>query len=311
MYLDAGNQVGLNDQPFWYGGLLYVFNMGQQTFRAGLDAGEEDTAAYATFDKAAAKLRAQGGVISIYYHPNEFVNTEFWDAVNFSHGANPPRDKWKLPRARSAEDSERCYRVLGKFVEHMKSSPDVQFVTARDLPTLYKPALPNRGDRRIFAEHLRSRITFLVSGNESYSPADMLLELLGVEPQVVDGPTARSKTTLHADTISRSMLRSASLEAASFIRHSHRLPNQVFIGADTLSLPDFVATLAAAETTQSESIPVVPGQLAFERYFATDAAKSFNWVIHPENFAAPELLELAKLQGWTLKPALLVTGKRK
>ena len=28
------------------------------------------------------------------------------------------------------------------------------------------------------------------------------------------------------------------------------------------------------------------------------------WVIHKENFRAPKLLELARLQAWTLKPAL-------
>ena len=39
VYLDEGSQVGLDGQPFWYGGLLYVFNMGEQTFRARLDVG--------------------------------------------------------------------------------------------------------------------------------------------------------------------------------------------------------------------------------------------------------------------------------
>jgi hypothetical protein len=43
----------------------------------------------------------------------------------------------------------------------------------------------------------------------------------------------------------------------------------------------------------------------FENYFATDARKSFNWPIHPEGFAPEELLALARLQGWTLKPARL------
>ena len=36
------------------------------------------------------KLRKQGGgTISIYYHPCEFIHTEFWDGVNFKRGANP------------------------------------------------------------------------------------------------------------------------------------------------------------------------------------------------------------------------------
>src|SRR5207248_2597985 len=138
---------------------------------ARLDAGAEDPAAYSTFDRIAAKLPSQGGgLISIYYHPNEFVNTEFWDAVNFSHGANPPRGEWKPPHARTKEDSERCYGVLHKFIEHMKSSPDVRFVTANDFLRIYKPSMPGSADRRVLAQHLRSRITFLTAGNESLSP---------------------------------------------------------------------------------------------------------------------------------------------
>jgi hypothetical protein len=36
VYLDEGSQVGLNDQPFWYGGLLHVYNMGRFQLRAPL-----------------------------------------------------------------------------------------------------------------------------------------------------------------------------------------------------------------------------------------------------------------------------------
>jgi hypothetical protein len=286
--------------------------MGEQTFRARLDVGTEDPDAYAKFDKVAAKLRSQnGGLISIYYHPNEFVNTEFWDAVNFSHGANPPREEWKLPPARTKEDTERCYRVLHKFVEHMKSSSDVRFVTPKDFLLMYKRPAPGAVNRRTIAQHLRSRITFLTAGDESLSPADMLLQLLGIEPQVVDGPTARAATTLRAPTIPRTTLQTAAQDAADFIRRNHRLPNQVFIGAETLSLPDFTATLAAAALSSSDSIPVTPGNLEFEKYFATDPVKSFDWVIHPQGFSAPEILELGKLQGWTLKPARLVASGKK
>jgi hypothetical protein len=31
----------------------------------------------------------------------------------------------------------------------------------------------------------------------------------------------------------------------------------------------------------------------------------FSWPIHPAGFSAPELLELGRLQAWTLKPARL------
>jgi hypothetical protein len=50
--------------------------------------------------------------MSICYHPTEFVTTEFWDAVNFAHGANPERTAWRRPRRRTETESERCYGIL-------------------------------------------------------------------------------------------------------------------------------------------------------------------------------------------------------
>lgn len=306
VYLDEGDQVGLDEQPFWYGGLLHVFHMGRNTFRAQLNVGAEDTAAYQRFDDTAARLRSSGGgVISIYYHPNEFVTTEFWDAVNFAHGANPPRDLWVKPRRRTAEDSERCYGVLRRFVAHMKSQPDVRFVTARDLPGLYENPLPRPADRKAIAEHLSSRVIFQDVQGQMLSPADMLLALLGVEPAIVDGPTAAGATTWSEPAIPAPAFQNATADAVDFVRRAHRLPSEVFIGGQTLSLPDFAATLAGSVVNPAAQVPVIRGQIEFDRYFATDPRRPFNWVIHPPGFSAAPLLDLGRLQGWTLKPARL------
>jgi hypothetical protein len=306
VYLDEGEQVGLNSQPFWYGGLLYVFNMGSNQFRARLDIGTEDREAYAQFDSTVSRMQSQGGgVISIYYHPTEFVNTEFWDAVNFAAGANPSRREWKRPASRSKQESERCYRVLEQFVRHMKGVAGVEFVTAMDLLRIYGSPTPPTFKRRAFAEHLSKGINFLSTETHTFSPADMVVQLLGLEPQVVDGPTARGTTSLKSSTMPRAVFEHAIKDAADFVRRNYRLPNQVFLGAETLSLPDFTATLAAYALTSSDAVPLTRGIIQFEQHFATDPVKAFNWPIHPPGFAAPELLELARLQGWTLKPARL------
>jgi len=306
VYLDEGEQVGVDEQPFWYGGLLYVFRMGKNQFRAQLNVGAEDPAAYQRFDEASARLASSGGgVISIYYHPNEFVTTEFWDAGNFSHGANPPREAWRKPHLRTADDSERCYGVLRKFVHHMKAQPGVRFVTAKDLLTLYKPAVPVTAvDRKLAAEKLAGSIGFAEVQGQSLSAADMLLALLDVKAQTVDGPTAQGSTTYSKGMIPAPAFQVAVKDAAEFVRRFHRLPNQVFIGAESLSLADFAATLAGSASGGAE-VKVARGRIGFDSYFSTDGKRSFNWVIHPEGFDGGPLLDLGRLQGWTLKPARL------
>jgi hypothetical protein len=277
--------------------------MGRNQFRARLDVGPEDKQAYAQFDQTARRLSAKGGVISIYYHPTEFVATEFWDAVNFSRGAMPERARWVKPKRRTPEDSERCYGVLRLFVEHAKAVPGVRFVTAAELLRIYGSPVPTRAESKLVAEHLSRGITFLENGKDTLSPADMLVALLGLEPQIVDGPTERAESTWKQEAIPRHLFDTAVRGARDFIVRNHRLPNEVFLGAETLSLADFTATLAQSVIAGGPEVRLARAKLLFESHFSNDPQKSFAWPIHPAGFSAPELLELGRLQGWTLKPA--------
>lgn len=309
MYLDEGSHVGVANQPFWFGGLFYLFHMGPYAMRASLD-GEDFDASCREFDEAAAALSAKGGgVISIYYHPCEFVTTEFWDGVNFSHGADPDPVEWKRPEVRTKEDSERCYQVLNRYVKHALANPAVRFLTGRELMSVYQPQVPaNTVDRKTIANHMAVRQTFLVVGNTSLSAADMLLLLLGIEPRLVDGPTSEGKTTFTGDSIDRRRFDEAKTEVAAFIRAHGRLPAVVWIGSETLSLEDFAATLAA-DVDGQRAVTVRKGNTEFRNYVANDAEKPYGWVIHPAGFRAPELLDMARLQAWTLKPAILRHSK--
>lgn len=305
VYLDDGTQVGLNEQPFWYGGILTIYNLGQYSVRPDLDHEENNKQIYAKFGRDAEQLaNAGGGVISTYFHPTEFVTTEFWDAVNFKDGESRNRSEWIRPHRRSTAESERCFRVLRAYVEQAKRTPGVQFVTAQDMLQLYGSPIPPQIDERKAADHLKQHITFLQTEDGVFSAADLLLALMKLPPQIVDGPTARAKTTYSSDTVPEWLFEQAKKDAASFISVHHRLPSQVFLGAETLSLPDFTATLAG-HVLSPGPVRVLRGNVEFEKYFSTDSRGSFQWPIHPKGFAAPELLELARLQGWTLKPARL------
>src|SRR5581483_2205088 len=97
VYLDEGEQVGLNGRPFWYGGLLNIFNTKEGArLRPNADWSNLPDAE-ANFQAIYERLsvRRECGIISLYFHPCEFVHREFWDAVNFSRGQNPPPEEWK------------------------------------------------------------------------------------------------------------------------------------------------------------------------------------------------------------------------
>lgn len=298
VYMDDGGQVGLNGQPFWLGGMLYVFNLKGFTLRPDINKPETLPATNEKFDAMVANLRETGGVIQTYFHPTEFSATEFWDGVNFLGGNYTPPDGYRMPRRRSPESAEAAYRTIFDFVRHVQSIPGVQIVTARQLPLLFHDPvqLPT-------AEAARRQFQSSIDILGPYSAADQLLALLGLEPQYVDGPVARGKTVTAGNTLSRVLFDRARLDAIGYVQAHKRLPHTVWAGSERLSLADFAATLAADDG--GATVQIRTGVTAFERHVAADTDKTYGWVIHPKGFSAPELLEQARLQAWTLKPARL------
>jgi hypothetical protein len=132
VYLDEGKQVGLRGRPFWYGGLLNIFNTKEgEQLRPDAELVQPGLAKVRFQDTYVAMTsRKTGGVVSMYFHPCEFVHKEFWDAVNFRDGANPPPDQWKVPAMKTPEDTEKAFQYFEDFVRFLKSFPRVQFLTA-------------------------------------------------------------------------------------------------------------------------------------------------------------------------------------
>jgi hypothetical protein len=298
VYMDEGSQVGLDHQPFWFMGILHVFRLGPYSVRANLDDEGQLEETKRLFRARVAELKRRGGgVLQTYYHPTEFVATEFWDAVNFPRGRYTPPGDYRSPRLRSRESSERAYRIFLDFVRHAKST-GVRIATGRDWPQLMESPV-----RPLDAAQARRWLQESIGVRGAYSAADQLLAVLGISPRLVDGPAQRIASTLRAAALPRDLFERGKQDAAGYIERHGRLPSHVWFGAEYLSLADFAATAAGDEG--GAEVRVRRGVLTFERLVATDPRKAFQWAIHPETFEAPELLELGRLQAWTLKAARL------
>ncbi|MEP6592900.1 MAG: polysaccharide deacetylase family protein [Acidobacteriota bacterium] len=332
MYLDEADHVGIDDQPFYYGGMLNVFRMRSNLARMDLSGGTSLETGKAAFTGIATRLRAQGGgTISIYYHPNEWVQTEFWDGVNFRNGANPPREEWKLPGTRPAAETEQAFRDFEQYVGFIKSQPGVRFVTATELKTIYQDQALSRSfgrdDLRQAARAMQQEITFQRFDGYALSAADvfgLLTEAAagfserGAWPAAVkvmplDGPGRPYLPAIggtRASSFRWSAFAQAVRDTADYCRTAHRMPAEVWVGSQSLSPAEYLATLAGAVADAIDSGPPpadvrrLDGRLTADRYVAQDSAGLWSWPIFPEGFHAPRLMELARLQAWTLKPAV-------
>jgi hypothetical protein len=332
MYLDEADHVGIEDQPFYYGGMLNVFKMRSNLARMALGGGDSLASGKAAFTKAYEALRSKGGgTISIYYHPNEWVQTEFWDAVNFRRGANPPRTEWKRPGTRPASETEQAFHDFEEYVRFMKAQPDVQFVTATEMLGIYTDAAMTRGFQRQdlleLSKDMQNEITFRRFDEYALSAADafgLLTEALAAFVERSDLPAATAVIPL--DGPARTYTRSTGPPSSSFtwtafaqavrdtrdyLHKAHRVPDEVWIGAESLSPADYLATLAhtledviAGGKRPSEAVRH-EGRYTADRYVADDSPELWSWPIFPEGFHAPRIMELARLQAWTLKPAVM------
>jgi len=332
MYLDEADHVGIDDQPFYYGGLLNVFKMKSNLVRMDLKGGASLADGKAAFTKASETLRSRGGgTISIYYHPNEWVHAEFWDAVNFSHGANPPREAWKQPRLRPAAETEQAFADFDQWIRFIKAQAGVRFVTATELTSIYADRARERNfgpeDVLGIARSMHDQITFQTHDDYAMSAAEAFGLLTNAMTHLIeDGKWAPAERLALLDGPIRTYSPSIGSQSSAFAwpafaraaqdtadacRTLHHVPAEIWIGAESLSPADYLATLAqVVEGIASSGRPPTEvvrraGHFTADRYVAEDTPALWSWPIFPDGFHAPKIMELARLQAWTLKPALL------
>lgn len=335
VYVDEGDHVGLGGKPFWYMGALNVYHMAPNWTRMELhDPAAVEPAKQKVSDIAARLKREGGGLISIFYHPCEWVHRQFWDGVNFSRGANPPREEWKLPPQRSVEETDAAFVRFGQYIDHIRAIPEVSFVTASELPSVYpdsvRSAATSKADLKELATGIlasaETGLNFSAVAKMPYSPADQFELLVTSLASVISGKAPAFPLSvsgvLGPDTappaarefqVPWPAFRDSLRDTADFVAAHKAVPSRVFLGADPVPPAQYLVALANVwlQYDQSGALPArevrlgANPQLLTALHIAEDTPGLFGgWVIHKENFRAPRLLELARLQAWTLKPAV-------
>jgi hypothetical protein len=337
-YVDEGQHIGLDHKPFWYAGALNVYYMGPNYTRMELHDPAAVEPAKQKVSEIARRLQTEdkGGLISIFYHPCEWIHLEFWDGVNFRRGSNPPPEQWKAPPQQTPAETEAAFGRFAEYIDYIKAIPGVRFITAGDLPTIYSDPLRKKGapesDLAEIATRLSSApsngVDFVALEHRSYSPADQFELLANAVSQLIaghkpafplvgkgllgpDGAPPQLGEPMHLDWPA---FRMAAADAANYIQTQGRVPARVFIGPDPVPPAVFLGGLAAVYDFYRKhgSLPVEAGvelptgvEILPARHVAEDTPGLFGgWIIHRENFRAPKVLEVARLQAWTLKPAI-------
>src|SRR5262249_44162918 len=128
------------------------------------------------------------------------------------------------------------------------------------------------------------------------------------------GPSNPVTSLTEAVTTDASQFTRTAADVADYLKQQGRVPTSVWLGS--VAGPPEAYLRAAAEVVPlladgkplPKSIEVKPAKFTVAKYVADDDPKLWGWIIFPKGFRAPAMMELAKREAWTLKPALLDKG---
>ncbi len=330
VYLDAGRHVSLDGRPHYYCGLLTLYHL-THTLRTNLGGPKDLKQAEDRFVEARKKLLDEGGgVVSIFYHPCEFVHKQFWDAVNFNKGANPPREEWKQPPQKTEEESRIAYESFEGYIRFIKRFPEVQFVTATDLAAIYRDTTRGRklaaGEIRDIARGVADDVSFQRRDDRAYSASEVFallnaallvrtsgtgdgsgLELTDTPFGPTGAPPARTEPVL----TDANQFRRTAEDVQKYLAAHGRVPSIVWLGSAAVTPEAYLVALARLVQVQfdgkplPEKIELKAAKLAAERFVSDDDPKLWGWIIFPPGFRAPAMMDLARRQAWTIKPAII------
>jgi hypothetical protein len=331
VYLDAGGHVRLDDRPHYYCGVLTLYKLAH-TLRTGLGGENELRAAEDAFHQARQALIDEGGgVVSIFYHPCEFVHKQFWDGVNFTGGANPPREQWKLPPMKSPEEIATAYRTFESYIRFIHGFPDVRFITASGAAQLYRDRARDReystDELRAIAAAVGDGVTFQAHDGYALSAAEVfrlvnqwLVRSLDKQPDDAIklsssplGPTRPAPAMADVVNADWSQFARTVLDVSDALEREHRVPSAIWLGSAPVTPESYLVSAARVACDAFEKgINATPGGVEFRparleaaEYVAKDSPELWSWVIFPPGHRAQDMMELAARQAWTIKPALL------
>jgi hypothetical protein len=266
-----------------------------------------------TFTRSLEQLSGSGGLISIINHPCTLVLEE-WFSTNM----------------KSRELTEAGYKHFEEFVKWAIAHANVKTTCASELRKLY----PDRALGRLFspdeiqalAVSLSNEINFQRVGDVSVSAAEafgMLVNCLctyvshskmpqEVPCKPVHQPTKRPASVLRSASVPWAAFCDSLQSVTTYLNANEAVPNHVQFAQGGIAPEDYLGAVASALTqlmkgeTPPNTVRIEPMTCRFEGYVDEEAGRSaWKSVMMPPNFTAPKLIELAKVEAWTLKPAIL------
>jgi hypothetical protein len=213
----------------------------------------------------------------------------------------------------------------------MKTFPNVRFITGSQALDLYPDLAQGRQfsatELSEIAKAVTSGVSFQQHGEYALSASEILDLLTSYVATATpkDRPVASVRLSLtpygpssappaleKPINVPLAQFLSTVLDVRDFLMINHQVPGVVWLGSTPVPPENYLLALAEVSTdlkgrTLPHTVTIAPAQLVVAEYIAKDSVKLWDWPIFPNGFHSARLMDFARLQAWTLKPAILTS----
>jgi len=257
-------------------------------------------------------------------HPTKVRAEQFWD-FNFYEGANPDKDSLKAPALRPAETMVTARKNFKRLMQFLKDQESIEVCTIGDLMEKfsYQPDYINKRDLIRISQKIGS--TQQVVYDDVYSPSEVFAALTqslqeysqhGKMPGKLHresplGPMEMPTETPGVSTVSPEQIFELAAASRDIIRNQGHLPSKLMletgsIGTGSLIYLFSLAYLDLIGNEQRDSYEVIPFDSypkEYEEKIISEVENYKDWIVHRTDLDMSHLVEMTRMQLWTLKPA--------
>jgi hypothetical protein len=258
-------------------------------------------------------------------HPSKVRSIQFWD-FNYYKGANPGPDEWKTPELRPLESMETAKKNFRRLIRYLKGRDDIELTTFRELARRFSYQQDTIGVDEL--SHIASRVLDekKVIMDEYFSAAEVFASLAasldhfrtaGELPRQIDvqrpfGPLEMPATTPGSEYIRAHAILQMAADARTYIDETNHLPPGLIYEGKTIGTGSLLALFSEMFLEiRADRMPDRLSAVAMEAYpsvheaeIISEVAACKDWPVHREDLDMGQLIEMTRLQLWTLKPAL-------
>jgi hypothetical protein len=257
-------------------------------------------------------------------HPSKVRSIQFWD-FNYYKGANPGPEEWLTPELRSLESMETAQKNFRRLVRYLRDRNDIELTTFRELAKRFstQQEVISAGELTNIAGNILNEQRVVI--DDHYSPAEIFCALtdalchfdsageLPVSLKIFRpyGPLEMPPAEPEVQHISSDEVLHLAAEAQKCVVDAGHLPSYLMYGGRKIGTGSLLALFCDSymmiedhkTSDQMEVISMEPYPSENEDQIIREVSACQSWPVHRENLDMARLIELTRLQLWTLKPA--------